>query len=153
MIMINRMNYIYQLRWLCIFAVMCLVCSPVSAAKKAKLIQVEVFPPAIVLAGVREESQLVVTGHYSDGSIRDLTREAEITSSNEQVAVILGSVVVPVGNGSADINIKVPGNNISTTASVSNQDKPQPVSFLYDTLAALSKNNCNAGGLPWVTKW
>jgi len=145
MIMINQMNYILQWRWLGIFTVLCLVCSPASAAKKAKLIQVEIFPPAIVLEGVREESQLVITGHYSDGSIRDLTREAEITSSNEQVAVILGSVVVPVENGSADINIKVPGKKISTTVTVSNQDKPQSVSFLYDTLAALSKNNCNAG--------
>ena len=82
MIMINQMNYILQWRWLGIFTVLCLVCSPASAAKKAKLIQVEIFPPAIVLEGVREESQLVITGHYSDGSIRDLTREAEITSSN-----------------------------------------------------------------------
>ena len=145
MIMINQMNYIPQWRWLGIFTVLCLVCSPVSAAKKAKLLQVEIFPPAIVLEGVREEAQLVITGHYSDGSIRDLTREAEITSSNEQVAVILGSVVVPVENGSADINIKLPGKKISTTVTVSNQDKPQSVSFLYDTLAALSKNNCNAG--------
>jgi hypothetical protein len=145
MIMEKRMKNISQLRWLGILTVLCLVCSPTYAAKSAKLLQVEVFPPAIVLEGVREESQLVITGHYSDGSIRDLTREAEITSANEQVAVMQGSVVVPVGNGSTDINIKVTGKKVSATATISNQNKPQPVSFLYGTLAALSKNNCNAG--------
>ena len=77
MIMGERKKYIFQLRWLGILIVLCLVCSPASAAKKAKLLQVEVFPPVIVLEGVREEAQLVITGHYSDGSIRDLTREAE----------------------------------------------------------------------------
>ena len=145
MIMEKRMKTIVQLRGLGILTVLCLVCSPATATKKAKLLEVEVFPPAIVLKGVREESQLVITGHYSDGSIRDLTREAEITSTNEQVAVVKGSIVTPVGNGSADINIKLASKKISTTATVSNQDKSQPVSFLYDTLAALSKNNCNAG--------
>ncbi|MBT4846160.1 MAG: hypothetical protein HON92_12090, partial [Planctomycetaceae bacterium] len=103
------MKFISQWRGFAILIVLCLASAPASAAKKVKLLQVEVFPPAIVLDGVREESQLVITGHYSDGSIRDLTREAELTSTNEQVAALQGSVVVPVGNGSADINIKVTG--------------------------------------------
>ena len=47
--------------------------------------RIEVYPSAIALAGVREKSQVVVTGFYADGSIQDLTRVATYSSTNKDV--------------------------------------------------------------------
>ena len=107
--------------------------------------RIEVFPPAVKLAGVREQMQLVVTGYYADGSLQDLTRAAEFASSNAEVFTIDGSVVQPKGDGSADLKVSVGGKEASIAVNVANQGKPQTVSFEYGTLAALSKQGCNAG--------
>ena len=38
----------------------------------AALVRIEVFPPAIKLVGPRSRMQVVVTGHYADGGVKDL---------------------------------------------------------------------------------
>ncbi|MCA9125007.1 MAG: DUF1549 domain-containing protein [Planctomycetaceae bacterium] len=107
--------------------------------------RIEVFPPAIKLNGVREQMQLVVTGFYADGGVQDLTRAAEFTSSNAEVFTLDGSVALPKSDGSADLKVSVGGQEASVAVSVANQGTSQPVSFEYGTLAALSKQGCNAG--------
>src|SRR5688572_23872897 len=56
---------------------------PVAIGTPARL---EVYPPTVRLDSNRDSRQLVVTGHYADGTTQDLTRAATITSANEQVA-------------------------------------------------------------------
>ncbi|MBC8353009.1 MAG: DUF1549 domain-containing protein [Planctomycetes bacterium] len=107
--------------------------------------RIEVFPPAVKLAGVREQMQLVVTGYYADGSLQDLTRAAEFASSNAEIFTLAGSVVRPKADGSADLKVSVGGKEASIAVQVANQGTPQTVSFEYGTLAALSKQGCNAG--------
>jgi len=114
-------------------------------AADAQLERIEVYPAEVRLAGVREQAQLIVTGHYADGSIQDLTRAAAISTANAEVVTVQGTVAFPVANGEASLNVDVDGKTAAVKVVVENQDQPQPVSFLYDTLAALSKNSCNAG--------
>ena len=114
-------------------------------AAAAQLERIEVYPAEVRLAGVREQAQLIVTGHYADGSIQDLTRAAAISTANAEVVTVQGTVAFPAANGEASLNVDVDGKTAAVKVVVENQDQPQPVSFLYDTLAALSKNSCNAG--------
>lgn len=114
-------------------------------AADAQLERIEVYPAEVRLAGVREQAQLIVTGHYADGSIQDLTRAAAISTANAEVVTVQGAVAFPAANGEASLNVDVDGKTAAVKVVVENQDQPQPVSFLYDTLAALSKNSCNAG--------
>ncbi len=114
-------------------------------AADAQLERLEVYPAEVQLTGVREHAQLIVTGHYADGSIQDLTRVATISSANSDIVTVDGTVAYPAGDGAGSLNVEVEGKTASVKVTVSNQQKPQPVSFLYDTLAALSKNSCNAG--------
>ena len=114
-------------------------------AADAQLERLEVYPVEVQLTGVREHAQLIVTGHYADGSIQDLTRVATISSANSDIVTVDGTVAYPAGDGAGSLNVEVEGKTASVKVTVSNQQKPQPVSFLYDTLAALSKNSCNAG--------
>lgn len=107
--------------------------------------RIEVFPPAITLAGVREQMQMVVTGYYADGSVQDLTRAAEFASTNAEVFTLDGSVALPKADGTADLKVTVGGQEASIAVNVTNQAASQRVSFEYGTLAALSKQGCNAG--------
>ena len=126
-------------------ALLCGIASSQACAADAQLERLEVYPAEVQLTGVREQAQLIVTGHYTDGSIQDLTRTATISSANADVVTVDGTVAYPAADGEGSLNVEAEGKTASVKVTVSNQQKPQPVSFLYDTLAALSKNSCNAG--------
>ena len=59
--------------------------------------RIEVQPAAFQLATPQRRMHLIVSGFYADGTTQDLTRSAEYTSSNEQVARIENGVAVPDG--------------------------------------------------------
>jgi hypothetical protein len=115
---------------------------PINIGQPARL---EIFPPTIKLAGPRSRMQLVVTGHYSDGSVQDLTRAAQFATTNPAVATVEGSVAFPKQDGSADIVVVAAGLAAKTSVEVSAYSAAQPVSFEWETLAALSKQGCNSG--------
>ena len=112
--------------------------------------RIEVFPESFQLAGLREQVQLVVTGIYADGSLQDLTRIAEYASSDGDVVVIENSVAfpqsdIPQSHRTAEIVVRAGEKEATVAIDVSGQNKPQPVSFEYGVLAALSKQGCNSG--------
>ena len=107
--------------------------------------RIELFPPAVRLAGPRSRMQLVVTGHYADGQMQDLTRTAQFATTNPAVAAIDGSVAVPKQDGSAEIVVVAGGLAAKATVEVTGFAAAQPISFEWETLAALSKQGCNSG--------
>ena len=118
-----------------------------SRADGAELQRVSVEPSTFKLTGVRERLQLVVTGHYADGSTKDLTDRVEYRAADTQVAEVVGSVVQPRGDGKTTVSAALAGSQIAGEAvvEVEGQGDPQPVSFAFDMLPALSKQGCNAG--------
>ncbi len=107
--------------------------------------RLEVFPSAVKLTGPRSRMQLIVTGHYADGSVRDLTRDSQFASTEAEIAALDGSVAVPHKDGKATIAVMAGGRAAVVPVEVTALEKPQPVSFEFDTLAALSKQGCNSG--------
>jgi Protein of unknown function (DUF1549)/Protein of unknown function (DUF1553) len=107
--------------------------------------RLEVFPPAVKLSGQRSRTQLVVTGHYADGSVRDLTRDSQFASTSSDVVSAEGSLVLPQQDGKAEIAIIADGRAAVVPVEVTACELQQPVSFEFDTLAALSKQGCNSG--------
>ncbi|MDP6443576.1 MAG: DUF1549 domain-containing protein [Pirellulaceae bacterium] len=107
--------------------------------------KIEVFPTTVELKGVREQMRVVVSGHYAGGKVQDLTRAAQFATSNAQAAVVENARIKPKGDGAAEITVIVGGKEAKINVTVSNQSKPQPVSFNYGTLAALAKQGCNSG--------
>jgi hypothetical protein len=106
---------------------------------------IEVYPPLVHLDGSRRHVQVLVTGNYADGRHQDLTRAVEFVSADPQVAAILGSVVYPVADGKTSLKILVAGHQAEIPVEVSNQASPDPVSFEFGALVALSKQGCNSG--------
>ena len=113
--------------------------------KLSKVDRVEVYPSEYKLTGVRQRLQLVVTAHHRDGSLQDVTRITRFTSSDPEIAEVVGSQVQTRGNGEVTITVRAGGKRSQVNLTVSGQDHPEPVSFQYETLAALCKQGCNAG--------
>lgn len=107
--------------------------------------RIEVFPKSARLSGVRQSMRFVVTGFYPDGTLQDLTRAAEIISTNPGVVQIQSGLARPAANGTCDVLVRVGGHEANIPFEVAGQGQSERVSFEYGALAALSKQGCNAG--------
>ncbi|MBX3451102.1 MAG: DUF1553 domain-containing protein [Planctomycetaceae bacterium] len=107
--------------------------------------RVTLEPGSFALTGPRSRLQLLFTGFTSEQQRFDLTHAATYRSSNEQVARLEGSRVVPVGDGTATITAEAAGQSATCEITVSKFVEPQPVSFKNETQMALTRTGCNMG--------
>jgi hypothetical protein len=138
----------------CVFLTSPAPCAaPAPAAGKSQLapivvgqpVRLEVFPASVKLSSIRSRIHLVVTGHYADGAVQDLTRVAQFASANDKIAKVAGGIAAPVSDGRTEIFVSAGGQQAKATVEVANFTKPDPVSFNHGTLVALSKQGCNSG--------
>ena len=78
-----------------------------AAVGRAK--KIEVLPAEIDLSLPGMVQEVVVLAHYPDGTVREVTRDAVISSSNEEVALVKDGVVTGVRRGEAAILIRYEG--------------------------------------------
>jgi hypothetical protein len=107
--------------------------------------RLEVYPPTVRLSTSRSRVNLIVTAVYPDGRSQDVTRVATYAAANAQVAKLTGAEIAPVADGKTEIVVSAGGQQMKVPVEVVNQAKPDPVSFQYGTLVALSKQGCNSG--------
>ena len=70
----------------------------------ATLLSIELFPKPRVLRDGADRQQLLVNGHFSDGSVRDITSLTAFDTSDESIAAITATgVVTREGRGEATI--------------------------------------------------
>ena len=108
-------------------------------------IRVEVQPSEVHLNARRTVMRPVVTGHYQDEVLQDLTRVSEYVSSDEAVARVEDRRILPVGNGTAELSVTVAGHTVIIPVNVKGFMTQDPYSFRYDTLPSLTRNGCNSG--------
>ncbi|MDY3555099.1 DUF1553 domain-containing protein [Gemmata sp. JC717] len=107
---------------------------------------VTVSPGSVSLSGVRDARQLVVGGKYADGSVRDLTALAEVTVEPAGIVDLQeGAYLRPVKNGTATVVVNANGTVVRVPVSVAGMDRPAPVSFRRDVIAAMNVGGCNMG--------
>jgi len=105
-----------------------------------------VQPESATLSGSRDGQQLVVTGRYADGSMRDLTAFCEFAADPSGCVVVEhGGRVAAMKDGSARVAIKVGGRSAEFPVTVKDCEKPRPVSFHNEFVAALNVGGCNQG--------
>lgn len=111
-----------------------------------------VQPEAIRLAGPRAMRQILVTGRYSDGSERDLTNVCELQAETpDLVKISRGGLLRPQAAGETALVIQAGEQTVRVPVVVTDFDKPQPVSFRHEFIAAINVAGCNAGachGIP-----
>ena len=123
---------------------------PTTPADKAKVIgqpiALQVQPSSIILTGPRSRQQLVVTGVYADGTVRDLTPFIDIqTEAGAIVHVSDEQVILPLKTGVTNLLVKTSDRQLRVPVTVRDFDKPQPISFRDDLIAALNVGGCNSG--------
>src|SRR5262249_5901345 len=78
---------------------------PTDAKERGEIIgqptALTVQPAKIPLTGSRDRQQLVVTGKYADGTVRDLTGVVAITCTTPDLVAIADGYVAPRKNGTA----------------------------------------------------
>jgi hypothetical protein len=105
-----------------------------------------VKPARIVLDGPRAFQQLIVTGRYIDGTVRDLTWFSDLqVEGPDLIQMETGGFVWPQHNGTGAIVVKAGGLSAKIPLTVRNLDQPRPVSFRHDMIAAMNVGGCNMG--------
>jgi hypothetical protein len=123
---------------------------PADSSAKAPLIgqpiSLRVQPETITLTGPRDRVQILVTGRYADGSLRDLTPFCQPSFENPDLArEESGGFLVPKKNGTTGLVVKAGGQKARVPVTVQDLDKPRPVSFRREFIAALNVGGCNQG--------
>jgi len=107
---------------------------------------ISVNPPEIRLEGAQGRQQVAVTGHFADGSERDLTAEARYAIEPAGLAVVFASgVVVPRANGQGHLVVVAGGRVAEVSIEVANSHERRPASYRLDVAALFSKAGCNQG--------
>jgi hypothetical protein len=97
------------------------------------------------LKGLRSARQLLVTGKYADGTVRDLTALVEARVEGDQVALGSGLYLEAVKAGACNVVIQAGSLKVNVPVSVSAGDKPEPISFRNEMIAVLNAGGCNQG--------
>lgn len=123
---------------------------PTTPEERAKVIGTPigliVQPEKIALDGPRAMQQLVITGKYADGSVRDLTHCADVSAeAADIVSIDAERFLTPRKNGTTSLVVKAGAQTVKLPLVVQNVEKPQPVSFRHDVIASLNVGGCNQG--------
>ncbi len=105
-----------------------------------------VQPETITLTGPRAVQQVVVTGKYADGSVRDLTPFCELSVEAADVAAVTPSgFLTPKKTGATALVVKAGPASARAPITVADFDKAKPVSFRTELVASLNVGGCNQG--------
>lgn len=123
---------------------------PAAPEDRAKVIgqpvALQVQPASITLTGPRAAQQLVVTGKYADGSVRDLTQVADIKCDAPDIATLSEDQYLTANkNGTTSLTVKAGAQSVKVPVTVRDHDKAQPISFRNEVIAALNVGGCNSG--------
>jgi len=104
-------------------------------------------PRSFFLSGLGEIQTVALTGRYADGSLRDLTRQAEFSIKDPEIAAA-GSDgrLTSKGPGSTRLQASVSGMMASALVVVRESRETRTTDFATDIAPILSRYGCNAGG-------
>jgi Protein of unknown function (DUF1549)/Protein of unknown function (DUF1553)/Bacterial Ig-like domain/Bacterial Ig-like domain (group 2) len=110
----------------------------------ATLVRVVLEPSNPLIFGAHLTQTLIVTGKYTDGSLRDLTRQASFTSSDPAVATVDPSgTVKAIKNGMAWITAKVGRLSARQAIRVQLADQKRAISFVNDIAPIFARLGCS----------
>src|SRR5207247_447987 len=103
-------------------------------------------PPLIALKGPRSMQQVVISGRYANGTVRDLTPFCELgIEATELAETTATGLVTPRKNGNTTLVARAGSQTCRVPVAITDMEKPQPVSFRHEMIAALNVGGCNQG--------
>jgi hypothetical protein len=123
--------------------------APVEADKAAVIgqpVSLVVQAASIHLSGPRAMQQLIVSGHYADGAVRDLTPFCNVKAeAGGAVTIAPGGLLQARQDGRTTLLVQAGACSARVSVVVEGCAKPQPVSFRHDLIATLNVAGCNQG--------
>ncbi len=113
--------------------------------KPAALRELEVLPSSIPLSSPRASQRLVVEAVFDDGHQEDVTAQAKLSSSNQQVAALDTGFVRPTADGDATVRASYQGRETAAKVEVKGFTAPFVWSFRNHVLPVMTKMGCNSG--------
>ncbi len=118
---------------------------PESLPVNAKIVSLEVTPPALKIHGKYEYAQLLVTAKLASGDSVDVTRLAKFHTAGGLVEVTASGHLQPKKNGAGSLQIEAGGQSASIPVEVSAMTETSAVDFIRDVNPVMTRLGCNAG--------
>jgi len=119
---------------------------PLPGIGTGELKSLSISPEKAFLRGAKQVQQLLISGNYDNGGVRDLTAQARFVSADPTVVrVEPRGLLVAVGNGTAEVTAEVQGQRTRLSVTVEGADREQPINFANEIVPIFSKLGCNAG--------
>ena len=115
-------------------------------AKLAGLTSIEIMPPDFNLETKRDSHKAIVMARFSDGTTRDVTKNANLTIANPKFAKLDGDVLLPLDDGTTEVTASLGGKSAKAPLIVKDAKKDRPVSFKLDVMPIWMRTGCNQGG-------
>src|SRR6516165_5818789 len=77
-----------------------------NGGKDANPVRLTLEPGKVVLSASNTREQLLVTGHFADGSVRDLTHAASFRTDRPDRIRLEGSLIRAAGDGAARVTAR-----------------------------------------------
>jgi hypothetical protein len=120
---------------------------PSDPAERERLIGqpvgISVTPSPVILGDAREWAQVVVTGRYANGTVRDLTPLCDLQCSRPELVTIDGGCLKPQQVGEGTLHVRAGSQQANIPVVV--RGSALPVSFSRELIAALNVGGCNQG--------
>lgn len=122
------------------------LCLSPSARAADEPTSLAIEPGKTELLGSRATAQVLATGTWADGSLRDLTRAVEWVSLDPAIAKVSNrGRVIPAGDGETIIVARLGSHEARASVVVKGTGQAIPVSFRNEVVPALSQAGCNMG--------
>lgn len=113
---------------------------------QSEILELQVQPERIELAGASRQQQLLITAQYADGRLLDVTHRAKLSVENGQVATLAGTTVMGQANGATTLLVSHAGLKRRVPVVIEDFDHYPPIHFAGDIMPVFTKLGCNSGG-------
>jgi hypothetical protein len=113
----------------------------------AEVSSLTVFPATVILRGLDDSAQLVITGNLAASKTQDLTGDVKYELANEKLARITSNGrIIPLVNGTCEITIRYGDKTAKLTLKTESCDTDLPINFGNQIVPIFTKLGCNSGG-------
>lgn len=110
-----------------------------------KTAQLSVYPPSILLGSARDHQSFVAIIRKESGVTVDVSRKANWSISDLEVAKLVANKVLPVADGKTTLVASFGGKTVRIPIEISGATRRPAISFSKDVVPVLTRSGCNTG--------
>jgi hypothetical protein len=119
----------------------------VALPKPAEVQTLTISPTNIILKGMDDARQVILTASLSGGRLQDLSGDAQYAIADSTVArVTISGRVLPLANGTTELTVRYGGKVVQIPVRAESCDVHLPINFGNQIVPIFTKLGCNSGG-------